>query len=248
MHCISVNECKWIYTDRCLIYKGSGCISVINVINAQVQAVEEELIVHVNSAGGDVFAGLTINNLLRTRNSTAIIEGLCASAATVAIMSAKKIIMAENALMMIHAPSLLLFDYYNSQELSKLQTTLEKLEEAIVATYKARNPDFEMPQDELWLNAQEALALKLIDEISGSVELKADAAQKLMFVNGLFFNLNSCKKFPAIENKPRLKDRAEKIILDQLKSGSHDVTGALGDVKSQAALIVKYANASNANR
>lgn len=64
----------------------------------------EELVVHINSQGGDVDEGFAIHDLLTTsgKKITTIIEGMCASIATVVALAGTKREMTENATFFIH--------------------------------------------------------------------------------------------------------------------------------------------------
>lgn len=66
----------------------------------------QPLTVHINSPGGVVTDGLAIYNILRKHpgHVTAIIDGLCASAATFVALAADEIVMAEHSMMMVHNP------------------------------------------------------------------------------------------------------------------------------------------------
>ena len=61
---------------------------------------------HIHSPGGDVFDGIAIYNLLNKHPAkvTVQIDGLAASMASVIAMAGDRIVMPENALMMIHKP------------------------------------------------------------------------------------------------------------------------------------------------
>ena len=68
---------------------------------------DDDLVVRINSPGGYVMEGLAIYNALASakvagRKVTIHIDGLAASMASVIAMVGDEIIMADNALMMIH--------------------------------------------------------------------------------------------------------------------------------------------------
>jgi len=71
---------------------------------AAVKASQIDL--HINSPGGDVFDGITIYNLLKQHPATVTtyIYGLAASIASVIALAGDRIVMAENALYMVHNP------------------------------------------------------------------------------------------------------------------------------------------------
>src|SRR5262245_14805364 len=66
----------------------------------------KKITVHINSPGGDVFDGISIYNYLKRHPAfvEVIVEGLAASIASVVAMSANRIIMPENSMLMIHNP------------------------------------------------------------------------------------------------------------------------------------------------
>ena len=63
-----------------------------------------DLDIHINSGGGDVFAGVAICNMLRScsGHKTVYVDGLAASVASVIAMAGDEIIIPSNAFMMIH--------------------------------------------------------------------------------------------------------------------------------------------------
>lgn len=96
--------------------------------------------VHINSPGGDVFAALTMANLLRDqrqekgRTVEVIVEGLAASAASIIAMGGNPIRMADNALMMIHDPWSIARG--NAADFRHAASELDAARDAIVATYR----------------------------------------------------------------------------------------------------------------
>ncbi|HBB9192092.1 TPA: Clp protease ClpP, partial [Escherichia coli] len=60
----------------------------------------------IHSPGGDVFEGIAIYNLLRNHPAdiTVYIDGVAASMASVVAMAGDRVVMPENAMMMIHKP------------------------------------------------------------------------------------------------------------------------------------------------
>ena len=146
--------------------------------------------VHLNSGGGDVFAALAIYNALKSYKGgvSIAIDGLAASAASLIAMAGKPTRMAANALIMVHAPAVGLYDFYDAAALAKVQASLEAVHGAIIETYASRidAKDAEkMIDTETWLNAQDALAMGLVDEITGAVSMTVDDAQRKIFVNSL---------------------------------------------------------------
>jgi ATP-dependent protease ClpP protease subunit len=160
----------------------------------QLQGVDE-VTVHINSQGGEVFAGFAIANTLATiPNSTAIIEGVCASIATVIASSCKIVKMHSNAQYMIHNASVGISG--NKSELQKSAAVLSAMDEKIIDSYNSRIsiPERElvkMMDAETWMSAEEALAKGFVDEI---IEPKYKA------VASINFNTNDMKFLDLVKN------------------------------------------------
>ncbi|EPJ5267720.1 head maturation protease, ClpP-related, partial [Providencia stuartii] len=74
-------------------------------ISAALRAIgNQDVVVNINSPGGDMFEGLAIYNLLRAHNGkvTVNILGIAASAASVIAMAGDEIRMGRGAFLMIH--------------------------------------------------------------------------------------------------------------------------------------------------
>ena len=161
--------------------------------------------VRINSGGGDVFAAHAIHNLLvkYKGNVTVVIDGLCASAATIVAMAGNKIIMPTNALFMIHNPMIALGDYYQSTELTQMITALDKIKDSIIASYrkrcKASVEELQAMMDtETWLGAEECLAQGFIDEIEGEVNTTLN--NKQLVINSTAYDIGVFKNITALKN------------------------------------------------
>ena len=141
----------------------------------------DELTVHINSPGGDIFDGLAIYQALKNHKATVtiMIDGLAASIASVIAMAGDKVVMAPKATMMIHDGWSV--GVGNAAELRKMADVLDKESEIIASVYADRSAqpvDFwrDRMRDETWYNAEEALAAGLVDEIEGQEKPKQDEA------------------------------------------------------------------------
>lgn len=141
------------------------------------------VVVGFNTIGGDLFDGLAIHNALDRlgERCTARIDALAASAGSVAACGAHRVVMASNAMMMIHNPWT--WTSGDAEDLRRVADVLDQTLEAIIAAYKSKSPDIDdaelrrMVNAETWLTAQEALALGLADEVGNGVEVKACLGQ-----------------------------------------------------------------------
>ena len=141
------------------------------------------IVVAFNSVGGDLFDGLAIHNALSRlgERCTGRVDALAASAASVAVCGAHKVVIASNAMLMIHNPWT--YAAGDAEDLRKVATALDQAMEAIIAAYKAKAPDIDevelrrMVNAETWLTANEAVALGLADSVGEGVSVKACLGQ-----------------------------------------------------------------------
>jgi ATP-dependent Clp protease protease subunit len=124
----------------------------------------------IHSPGGDVFAASVIRSVIQdyVGKVTADIVGLAASAATIVIQGADKILMRESATMMIHDPSSLVWGTID--EIKKMLDILKTVKSGIIDTYQTRTglePEklAKMMTDETWMTAREAKDLGFVDEV-----------------------------------------------------------------------------------
>lgn len=141
------------------------------------------VIVAFNSVGGDLFDGLAMHNALSRlgERCTGRIDALAASAASVAVCGAHKVVIASNAMLMIHNPWT--YAAGDADSFRKVADVLDQTTEAIIAAYKSKAPNIDeeglraMVAAETWLTAGEAVALGLADEVGDGVQVKACLGQ-----------------------------------------------------------------------
>ncbi|KMM83318.1 ATP-dependent protease ClpP, protease subunit [Pseudomonas taetrolens] len=141
------------------------------------------IVVAFNSIGGDLFDGLAIHNALSRlgERCTGRVDALAASAASVAVCGAHKVVIASNAMLMIHNP----YTYASgdAEDLRKVAAALDQALEVIIAAYKSKAPNIDevelrrMVNAETWLTASEAVALGLADEVGAGLTVKACLGQ-----------------------------------------------------------------------
>ena len=123
----------------------------------------DQIIVRINSYGGEVAEGLAIYNALRNHPATVktICDGFACSAASVVFMAGKERMMNEASLLMIH--NAWSSASGNAKELRKAAEDLEKISSAAANAYRAcmtiTNEELEDLLDkESWITPQEALS------------------------------------------------------------------------------------------
>lgn len=130
------------------------------------------LVVRINSDGGSVADGLAIYNALK-RHSAKIevhVDALAASVASLIAMAGDTVIMARNALLMIHAPWTLALG--NSSELRTTADVLDTYGRAMATSYSAKSGKSEYAMLALltdgvdhWYGASEAVAEGFADRV-----------------------------------------------------------------------------------
>ena len=132
----------------------------------------------LNSPGGSVFDAVAIFNALKRHAGeiTVWIDGIAASAASYIAMAGDSVVMPQNAFLMIHDPSGLVMG--TAEDMRSTADALEKVKGSLIQGYAAKSgkPDGEIAAlmaAETWLDAEEALALGLIDRIAEPVKLAA---------------------------------------------------------------------------
>jgi ATP-dependent Clp protease, protease subunit len=125
----------------------------------------------VNSPGGDVFDGLAIyNQLIRhPARVEADIDGEAASIASIIVMAADEIRIADNAMMMIHNPWS--FAVGTADDLRDKAVLLDQVAGNLVRTYMARTGQTEEAirawmDAETWFDAAQAREARLVDSIT----------------------------------------------------------------------------------
>lgn len=138
----------------------------------------EELTIRVNSPGGSVFDGNAIYNAVRrfTPRVVAAVDGVAASAASMIIMAADHISMADNATLMVHNP--VGRTDGPAEEHRKIADLLDQLRDDIVRAYARKSGTAEATirewlDVETWFTSEEAKAVGLSDETTESLQLAA---------------------------------------------------------------------------
>ncbi|MCT1914000.1 head maturation protease, ClpP-related [Staphylococcus ureilyticus] len=147
---------------------------------------EKEIIVNINSQGGDVFSGVAIYNMLRRQNAhiTVNIDGLAASIASVIAMAGDTVNMPNNAVLMIHNAWTNVTG--DSNEFKKQADSLERINSVVFNSYIDKNPDIDHAllrqymDEETWFTAKEAEELGLIDNITESTRVAAATTSVLL--------------------------------------------------------------------
>lgn len=140
----------------------------------------KNLNIRINSPGGEVYAAVAMRSMVINagfENVRIMIEGLCASAATLfATIPGAKVVIAEGSEFMIHNPMTIAWG--NAAELGQTIEHLHKLEEQFHGMYAARTGVEESQIKEwmdatTWFTAKEAVEVGFCDELLASEPVAA---------------------------------------------------------------------------
>lgn len=133
----------------------------------------QEIRLHINSPGGEVFEGIAITNALRNHPArvVAVVDGLAASAASFIAAAADELVMGRNAELMIHDAWGICMG--NAADMRELAGRLDHLSNNIASIYQAKAggtvEDWRAAMlAETWYSADEAVAAGLADRVEGA--------------------------------------------------------------------------------
>ena len=146
-----------------------------DVINAKdiresLESVTDDIVIKLNSPGGDVFEGIEIYNYLKDHPSNVTVEvtGVAASAATFITAGANEVIMNVGTSLMIHEAST--FTWGNKSDIQKTLNALETIDESILSIYSEKTGQSnkqleEWMNEEKWFTADEAVEFGFADSV-----------------------------------------------------------------------------------
>ena len=170
----------WIYESIGEDWWTGGGVTAKKFVEELQAITAKQIDLHINSPGGDVFDGVTIFNLLKQHDAkiTTYIDGLAASIASIIALAGDQVVMAANALLMIHNPSGMVFG--TADEMRKTADVLDKVRSTMTTVYtsktgKSENEINGLLDDETWMTADEAKEMGFIDSIADEMDLAACA-------------------------------------------------------------------------
>lgn len=177
----------------------------IETINAQdiadaLDDVNKDILIKLNSGGGDAFEGIEIYNYLKNHESHVTIEvtALAASAASIIAMSGDEIVMDTGSSMMIHQASTLAWG--DKGELSKAINALETIDGSLVDIYAEQTGLDKTELDELlvnetWFTADEAVEKGFAHRKSTRQAVSPEAEEKEPFTASVNVSITDMEEF-----------------------------------------------------
>jgi len=162
-----------------------------------------EIVVRINSGGGDVFAANAIYTRLKDHKAkiTVKIDGWAASAATIIAMAGDRILIPASGVFMIHNPLMGVSGYYGAEDFVKLSEELAVIKQSIINGYclKTGKSDTEISalmDKETWLDGKDAVKSGFCDELMfADVQTKVENSRQIV-VNSMLFDITGYTNIP----------------------------------------------------
>jgi ATP-dependent Clp protease protease subunit len=173
----------------------------------------KEIIININSPGGDVFDGIAIYNLLKSKKwkKKVKVHALAASIASVIALAGDEVEMGTGAMLMVHLPWT--GSYGNRKDFESVIENLVRVEEQLVTIYAkqtglSRTEIRNLMEKETWMTADEAIELKFAtSKVEDALPIAASALDKATWIARMPKNIWTSKE----ENKKKLEELRNKI-------------------------------------
>lgn len=167
--------------------------------------VHEDIVIKLNSPGGDVFQGIEICNYLKDHPSHVTVEvmGTAASAATFILAGADEVIMNVGTTIMIHEASS--YAWGNKNDLKKAYEALETVDRSILDIYMNQTGQSEEKlrgwiEREKWFTADEAVKYGFANEVRRKPESEEGLEDRILEIVEATFERKMSAM--AISNEP----------------------------------------------
>jgi ATP-dependent Clp protease protease subunit len=197
-----------------------------------------DVIVNINSPGGDLFEGIAIYNLLRAHEKkiTVRVMGLAASAASIIAMAGDEIQIARAGFMMIH--NCWVMAVGNRHDMREIADWLEPFDAAMADVYVARSgraaKDIaKLMDEETWIGGKDAVDKGFADDFLPADQVKEDAAARAEVKDIL-----AVRRVDALLAKQGIPRSERRSLIAGVKSGT---PGAAGNATHDAGGLSDFA-------
>lgn len=219
-------------------YSGGGVTS--KRIAAALRAIgDQDVVVELNSPGGDFFEGVAIYNALRAhpRKVTVRVLGLAASAASVIAMAADDLQIGQAGFLMVHNAWVMAVG--NRHDLADAAKTMEPFDDAMASLYAARAgvdkaKAAEWMDNETWFNGEQAIAAGLADSY-----LPADAVTEDKTKAEAVRGVNATRRVDALLAKTGMPRTERRALLADAKGGKQDAAPTVTHDADEIAALVQ---------
>lgn len=219
-------------------------ITAQEIIDQLAAVPTQEIVVHINSGGGDATEGVAIAQALKDargkgKRISCQVDGLCASAAVNVALACSPVRIPRNAYMMIHDPACFQVGLFTASEMRKSAEQLDAVKRGIVAGYAERtglsNREIaRMMAAETWMTGEEAVTAHFADELlEEPVTIQRDFSTQNLMLNGHMVNIAPFDHIPepleAAKPSPKEEETMEIKNLEDLKAAYPDLVAQLVD-------------------
>ncbi|MDK2631989.1 Clp protease ClpP [Pantoea stewartii subsp. indologenes] len=205
----------------------------------------DDVTVHINSPGGDMFEGLAIYNILREYQGKVTVKvlGLAASAASIIAMAGDEVQIGRGAFLMIHNAWIVAAG--NRNDFREYADYLEPFDKAMADIYAARSgmssEDVQSLMDkESFIGGSDAVARGLADSLLSADEISSDEESPAAAIRKI-------DAFLAKGGMPRSERRKHLKALGSMPGAAtekNDKPGAVDQINPEALNSLKNALAS----
>lgn len=217
-----------------------------------------EIVVRINSPGGDVFAANAIYTRLKDHDAkiTVKVDGWAASAATIIAMAGDTIKIPKNGVFMIHDPAMTVWDTFRAEDFEKMAQELKVIKQSIINAYsvktgKTADEISGFMSDETWWTGDEAVENGFCDEVMFEEAQTVVENASRIIVNSVPINIGGFRTVPKAllnspaaagslqngaqpENKPKKEEKGMEpkdtiTTIEALKAAYPDLTAAIED-------------------
>lgn len=203
-----------------------------------------DVVLKINSPGGDVFDGIAMYNDLAQHKGNVRVEitGIAASIASIIAMGGKQIAIAPNAMMMIHNSWTIAAG--NADDFEEQAAVLSKIDSALALTYATQKgtPGIrtikQMMADETWFSGKEAVDNGFATELLSASDQKSNGIAAAKFDLTPFTNVPKALLWPdeAFEEGETEDDIVKVLMRDA------------GYTRSRAKAFIKSVRAGNTSK
>lgn len=223
-------------------------ITAQEIIDQLAAVPTQEIVVHINSGGGDATEGVAIAQALKDargkgKRISCQVDGLCASAAVNVALACSPVRIPRNAYMMIHDPACVQVGLFTASEMRKSADQLDAVKRGIVAGYAERtglsNREIaRMMAAETWMTGEEAVAAHFADELlEEPVTIQRDFSTQNLMLNGHMVNIAPFDHIPEPLEAARPFEKEENILeiknLEELKAAYPELCSQLENAARQ---------------
>lgn len=241
---------KWDVGVRAAEDAGSASISIYDVIgqdpwsgggitakriDGALRAIgKKDIVVNINSPGGDLFEGIAIYNLLRAHDAkvTVRVMALAASAASVIAMAGDEVQVARAGFFMIHNAWVLAMG--NQHDLRDVADWLAPFDQTMADLYASRTglsvkEVTKLMDEETWMGGAKAVELGFANDFVPADQVAQDPAARAAAKDML-----AVRRVDALLARQGVPRNERRSLIGSLKTGTQD---AAGDAKPDAGAL-----------